>query len=145
MKKFIALVIAVLMLAALAVPAFAEDATDVDYSEGTTIIYSPNDTDTYALTVPSEIELGKAAGTITVTDYQLSETQKLNVTAVSDYKFGDIANAFAIKVNDGDNLTASFEAQGATATIKAVAASGTPTEPGDYQGSITYTVEIVNK
>ena len=95
------------------------------------------------MTVPAGIELGISVGTIRVTDYKLSGTHKLNVTAESDYKFGDTTNAFALKVNDTDTLTASFTANG-TATIKAVKTANTPTTPGDYQGSITYTVAIVN-
>lgn len=139
MKKIIALAIAIVMMAALAVPAFAAWTDD---RSSTTVNYSVGES--YTITVPASVSVDGEAGTITAAEVNLLANRQVTVTVASDCKFGDVENAFAVKVNDGDTLTVNFDAADETATVKAVSAANTPTEAGTYTGSITYTAEITN-
>ena len=134
MKKFIALAIAILMLATLALPTFAATAgtTTVKYSVG----------ETYTIVVPAEITASDDTTeiAIAVDDYNLLSTNKVTVTADSTWKMNDAANT-QFKLN---KTTFDFTAD---ATQNAVFSwvSGAPTVAGSYTGTISFTSAIVAK
>ena len=134
MKKFIALAIAILMLATLALPTFAATTgtTTVKYSVG----------ETYTLVVPAEITASDDTTeiAIAVDDYNLLSTNKVTVTADSNWKMNDAANT-QFKL---DKTTFDFDAD---ATQNAVFSwvSGAPIVAGSYTGTISFTSAIVAK
>lgn len=131
MKKFIALAIAVVMLAALAVPAFAatEGSTTVQYTVG----------ETYTLTVPATIDV-KTTQTIAVavSDYNLLATNNVSVAATSTWKMNDTAQT-EFQLDETEFVFDGNESQDATFSWKTAA----PSVAGSYTGSITFTGSIV--
>lgn len=148
MKKFIALAVAVVMLAALAVPAFAELSSD---GGGTEVIYTKKQS--YVLMVPAEVYINGSAGNIDVLEYSISGSRQLRVTldtnngTMTNTATGtNVQNAFAVEINGSTQMTyANFTGASQSATIKAVSTSNTPTGAGQYEGGITYTIEIVDR
>lgn len=148
MKKFIALAVAVVMLTVLTIPAFA---ALEGQTSGTDVVYINTKAQLYVVTVPSEVQVDGGAGTIEVSDYSVVGALMLKVTPDANggnvtNENGDVfPNAFAIELNESsDNTFVTFDKVG-TATIKAVSTQNTPTEPGEYTGTVTYTVELVEK
>ena len=136
MKKFLALALVVIMLAVFAVPTFAGDIQ---------ITFDPSAKyETYSIVVPVELRVDGAAGQIEVTAYDLADKNRLMVDVVSDFKFGDIEDAFAVKVNGTNDSAVFFESTEETATVAAVSTENTPTA-GEYEGYITYNCMIVKK
>lgn len=88
MKKIIALMLAILMMAAMAVPAFAEqvvagsDATaeSLQLSGGTVITYGTSQQ--YTVTIPVAIDLNSGAGqgNVTISDYSLAADKELTIS-----------------------------------------------------------------
>ena len=134
MKKFIALAIAVVMLAALAVPAFAapkeEGSIQVSYTVG----------ETYVVTLPGDLTVGKAAGSLKVTEYNLYGGNKLVITATSANSW-KLNGTVPYELND---TTFEFTANG-TEEVSASWAEGTtvPTVAGNYVDTVTFSSEIV--
>ena len=150
MKKFIALAVAVVVLAVLAVPAFAA----LDSSQGgTEVTYVNNEAYTYTITVPEEVFINGGAAAIIISDYSLPNA--FNLSVALDTNGGNITdvatdvvtpNAFAIELNGSSEISlVTFNGPEQSATVKAVSTQNTPTEPGDYVGYVTYTVEVVEK
>ena len=134
MKKFIALAIAVVMLAILALPTFAAT------SGSTTVKYTVGET--YTLTVPAEITVGAETTNlaITVSDYNLLDTNKVCVTADSTWQMSDAAKTeFKLDKNSFDFTAAAT--QNAVFSWKTAA----PTVAGSYTGTISFTSSIVTK
>lgn len=133
MKKFIALAIAVLMLAALAVPAFAAT------TGSTTLTYTVGEG--YELTVPATLNLNTTmTGAIEVSGYNLLATNQVKVTATSEteWKLNDAAatefeldkTEFYFTANGTQNFTVDW-------------AEDAPSVAGTYNGTITFTGAIV--
>ena len=133
MKKFIALAIAVLMLAALAVPAFAAT------TGSTTVTYTVGEG--YELTVPATLNLNDTmTGEIEVSGYNLLATNKVTVTATSTWKLNDTAETeFQL-----DATTFDFEADG-TEEFTVSWKTAAPDVAGTYNGTVTFTGAIVAK
>ena len=134
MKKLIALAIAVLMIATLAIPAFAATtgSTTVKYTVG----------ETYTLVVPAEITAGNDTTNIAITvgDYNLLDTNKVCVKADSTWVMNDAAaTEFKLDKTDVD-----FEANG-TQNVVFSWKTAAPTVAGSYTGTITFTGAIVAK
>lgn len=94
MKKFIALAIAILMMAALAVPAFAAITEETPDGQGTVTV-SYGATDAYTITIPTSITLGDkgvegAAQVVSAAGVVLTAGKKLTVSVAS-------ANDWAVK------------------------------------------------
>ena len=134
MKKFIALAIAVVMLATLALPTFAAT------SGSTTVKYTVGET--YTLTVPAEITVGDETTDIAITvgDYNLLSTNKVTVTADSTWKMSDANNTeFELDKTSFDFTAAAT--QNAVFSWKTAA----PAVAGSYTGTISFTSSIVTK
>ena len=134
MKKLIALAIAVLMIATLAVPAFAATtgSTTVKYTVG----------ETYTLVVPAEITAGNDTTNIAITvgDYNLLATNKVSVKADSTWKMNDAAaTEFQLDKTSFDFTAAAT--QNAVFSWKTAA----PSVAGTYTGTISFTSSIVAK
>ena len=134
MKKLIALAIAVLMIATLAIPAFAATtgSTTVKYTVG----------ETYTLVVPAEITAGNDTTNIAITvgDYNLLDTNKVCVKADSSWKMSDAAaTEFKLDKTDVD-----FEANG-TQNVVFSWKTAAPAVAGSYTGTITFNSSIVAK
>ena len=134
MKKLIALAIAVLMIATLAVPAFAATtgSTTVKYTVG----------ETYTLTVPAEITVGAETTNlaITVSDYNLLDTNKVSVKADSTWKMNDAAaTEFKLDKTDVDFTAA------ATQNVVFSWKTAAPAVAGSYTGTITFNSSIIAK
>lgn len=136
MKKFIALAIAVVMLAALAVPCFAA-------TTGETIVEYPV-AEAYSFVVPARVVLVKDAeveGKITVDSYSLIEGNKVVVTAESTWT-----------LNDPDETEFQFDkvefefTEAGDQIFKVSFVDGAPTIPTEdpYRASVTFTGAIVN-
>ena len=134
MKKFIALAIAVIMIAALAVPAFAATSgeTDVTYTVG----------ESYVLTVPATLTVGGAAGKLVVSDYNVLAENNVVVTASGEFKLTseDAEGEYAYALNATTFTFADDGEQDVTATW---GENEAPTAAGTYEDTITFTGAIV--
>ena len=137
MKKFIALAIAVVMLAALAVPAFAANET----SGNTVVTYSVGET--YTVNVPATLELNETTktGTLTVklTAVNILDGKQVTVTATTDGKLGDKEDAFEIEQTGTALVDLEDE------VVVAVEVVDAPTAAGNHAGTITYTIALENE
>ena len=129
MKKFIALAIAVIMIAALAVPAFAatSGSTEVTYTVG----------ESYVLTVPATLTVAGAAGKLVVSEYNVLDTNNVVVTATGE---------FALNGEYDYELTATeftFDADGEQDVAAVWGENEAPTAAGTYEDTITFTGAIV--
>ena len=87
MKKIIALVVALVMMAAIAVPAFAEDnhqevfaGNSANLTNGTVVKYGT--TQTYTVTIPAQLNLNAAeidVQRVEVSDYKLAAGKQLEI------------------------------------------------------------------
>ena len=89
MKKIIALVVAIVMMAAMVVPGFAAVKEDIVANEtnlgGTTITYGTNQM--YTVTIPDSFRLEAGVDkeqTVTVSDYMLAADKVLTITVDSE-------------------------------------------------------------
>ena len=146
MKKIIALAIAVLMLAALAVPAFAAAGSDTINATGdTTVTYTVGNS--YVLTVPANITVGGAAGKIAVSEYNVITAKKVSVAATSEEGFvltttnGDTEGTYTYELNSNTFTFTADGEQDVTATWADEVTA--PTVAGDYSDIVTFTATIV--
>ena len=138
MKKFLALALVVIMISAFAMPAFAKSESQIQITFDPTAQWEK-----YVIEVPDTLTLGGAAGQIVVSQYEnFKEGHCLMVDVVSDFKFGEIKNAFALKIGGEDVSAAYFDAANERIAIAAVKTENTPTA-GEHEGYITYNCMIV--
>ena len=133
MKKFIALAIAIVMLAALAVPAFAATSgtTEITYTVG----------ESYVLTVPATLTVGGASGNLTVSDYNLLDTHMVEVSvAATAWTLGE--KAFKLNAVTADGAIATFDAN-ESVEVAATFVDGAPTAAGTYTTTVTFSGAIV--
>lgn len=100
MKKIIALVVALVMMAAIAVPAFAAETTLTGNSAtagGTKLIYGTSQS--YTVTIPPQIELAAGtnseAQTVSISNYKLATNKRVSISI-------DSANVDYYTVVDGN-------------------------------------------
>lgn len=143
MKRFIALVLAIIMLSALALPAMATTSVTGDASApvGTTtkVIYTVGET--YVFTAPIRIEVDGKDGDITVTKYNLCPENMVRVSvSAPTWKLGEAA----YKINDvsEDGVIAEFT-HTSYKTIKATFVADPPYAAGTYSETVTFISTIV--
>lgn len=128
MKKFIALAIAVLMLATLAVPAFADDCV-VKYSVG----------EAYTLVVPAELTVTANGGeTLTVALEDVNVVTAKTVSVAGTFALGEKAFKLGDLTAAGTVIAATTE--DASADLAFAWVDGAPTAAGTYQTTLTFTV-----
>jgi len=93
MKKIIAIALVIVMMAAMAVPAFAADfvADVVENAGGTTITYGA--TQAYTVTVPADFQLAANTNTdavLSVSNYMIATTKTLKISVNSVNAEGDV-------------------------------------------------------
>ena len=151
MKKLIALAIAILMIAALAVPAFAAEVTQTsDPKTGTmTVNYSP--AEGYVVTIPDTLTVGSGSATLSIAS-NYAEALTFNVTVAGDFtlqKAGeDETYAYELKadgtaIEDGKVITDASLAQGTEEVVLTAAFAAdveAPTVAGNYTDTLTFTV-----
>lgn len=158
MKKLIALIIAIIMMAAIAVPAFA---ATYDPESQNQVVISYDVEDGYVVNIIESIALGDkdtpvSAGKVSVSDVVLNAGQTLSVKVAS-------ANGYAVK--NGDNGIAysmtygeDTVSEGTEAIAVLTVASGTTTDEvalsftrtgdvpagvaGRFEDTLTFTVEV---
>ena len=158
MKKLIALIIAIIMMAAIAVPAFA---ATYDPESQNQVVISYDVEDGYVVNIIESIGLGDKgtpvlAGKVSVSDVVLNAGQTLSVKVAS-------ANGYAVK--NGDNVIAysmtygeNTVSEGTEAIAVLTVASGTTTGEvalsftrtgdvpagvaGRFEDTLTFTVEV---
>ena len=148
MKKFIALAIAVVMLAALAVPAFATDyeSTAGDATGSTVVTYGVGSS--YILVVPATVAVG-SSDTFGVKEVNILATEEITVEIATEGELVDVTDeenvfegAFSIKVNnDADTASVTYTDDDTNDTI-AIIAGTLPQDAGSYTGAITFTASI---
>ena len=161
MKKLFALILAITMLAAMSVTAFAAE-IDQDTAapkEGETIV-SFNVDPTYTVTIPATVTLEKqeADGVVTYeNDYtitadagvRLKKNEYIEVTVASDFEMTTTEGAtltYAITADGNEiannGVVAEFDTdkQMQTSTIHIVAAD--PDFAGEYQDTVTFTLAV---
>ena len=152
MKKFIALAIAILMMAVLAVPAFAATINQTtDPKTGTmTVTYSP--AEGYVVTIPETLVVGNTTGVELKIESNYANALSFNVTVAGDFtlrKAGDDETyAYELKV-DGTAIEAgnvitneSLAQKEKSVVLTASWADGVtaPTVAGAYTDTLTFTV-----
>ena len=133
MKKFIALAIAIVMLAALAVPAFAATSgqTEITYTVG----------ESYVLTVPATLTVGGESGNLTVSDYNVLAANKVQVSVqATAWTLGE--KAYKLNEVAADGVIASFTENGNVA-VAATFVDGAPIAAGTYSTTVTFNGAIV--
>ena len=158
MKKIIALLIAIVMMAAIAVPAFA---AEYDPDGDNKVIVSYNVSGGYTVTIIDSIVLGDkdtavSAGNVAVSDVLLDAGQTLtvSVTSANGYavKNGDNAIAYSMTygeetVTEGTEATAILTvASGTTAGSVALSFTRTADAPagvaGTFEDELTFNVVV---
>ncbi len=158
MKKFIALAIAIIMMAALAVPAFAAeiDEETVNKTAQSTVSYKTGES--YTVTIPETITVGNATGSDFSIDANREAGKTITVTVVSTNGFKlnaneDYAYTLSVKIGENaptvitaqDNTVASTTAkQTVSAKLIAAWADGctAPEAAGTYSDTLTFTVAL---
>ena len=145
MKKIIALAIAVLMLAALAVPAFAVETADAtgtntQSSADTNVTYAV--TQKYTFTVPADItlgETGKAGNEVTASGVTLYKGHKLTITTseTAQMKADDSEATADITLSKYVFDFTAADTQSFDITWTA------PTVAGNYKTTLTFAAAIV--
>ena len=137
MKKFASLLLAMVMAASLAVPAFAE-------TQSTTVTYTGTGAESYTVTVPATLAPGgsgevKAQGTW-ASNRKLTVTAPSSVTLTNSIDSGTktLAVTFAGIAKTGDNTVAVSD----TKTISVAEISNALF--GTWSGTISYTVSMGN-
>lgn len=156
MKKIIALVIAILMMAAIAVPAFALDQNTT--AGNVTVTYGVSDK--YTVNIPSDVELGNKDAAVetsgvSASDVALTAGKKLTVTVASTngwvVKSGEASVAYKMTYGSTDvseGTAVVLEVASGTATgSKAITFTRTA-EPtvaaNNYSDTLTFTTAIVD-
>ena len=146
MKKFIALVIAIVMMAAIAVPAFAVNETTGD----TVVTYTTEDS--YTVTIPATLAFDGTENLSIVANYANDVT--ITVTVDDEEAFllsgNEATYAYVLKVDGtaveaGDTVAQTTEAQG-TATVALTCAWAedvtAPEQAGTYTDTLTFNVAV---
>ena len=142
MKKFIALAIAVVMLAALAVPAFATQTAD----NSTKITYGVPES--YEFSVPATLDFDGEDDVITVTVSKLNkkDASVLTVTAPTELELiaADAEGTPSTFVVFGAAVTFEENVIDTTATkdISVSWKTAAPTISGTYEGTVTFTATL---
>ena len=151
MKKLLALILAVALMATLSVTAFAAD-YDTEGDKGMTVTYSV--APAYTVTIPTDVTIDGNSATISAEDVVVEKGQYVSVTLAEN-------NNFTVKTAEGAELaytvTADGEAVAAGDEILAVnpadGKTGTATitfdidesaikYAGTYTGSATFTISV---
>ena len=157
MKKLLALIFAITLMATMSVTAFATDVT-TDGGTGSTDVYFGVDP-TYTVTIPAKVELQKidTDGTITYeNDYtitaeagvRLLKNQYIEVTIASDYVMETPQGATLAYTITKDNaalvnaVVATFNTNKAEQTSKIHIAAGDPDFAGNYSDTVTFTLTV---
>ena len=157
MKKLLALILAVALMATMSVTAFATDVT-TDGGTGTTDVYFGVDP-TYTVTIPAKVELQKidTDGTITYeNDYtitaeagvRLLKNEYIEVTVASDYVMETPQGAtlaYTITKDAAalvDSIVAEFDTDKAAQTSVIHIAANDPDYAGEYEDTVTFTVAV---
>ena len=155
MKKLIALILTVCLLATMSVTAFAANTTD-----GSTEI-SFNVDPTYTITIPASVELEKKEDNGVVTyenDYtigavagvRLKNNEYIEVTVASDFTMEtkeyawlnyEILDANGKKVENND-VVAEFETDKNAQSTTIHIAANDPDYAGEYKDTVTFTVSV---
>ena len=137
LKKFVSLLLAMVMAASLAVPAFAE-------THSTTVTYTGTGAESYTVTVPATLAPGgsgevKVQGTW-ASNRKLTVTAPSSVTLTNSIDSGTktLAVTFAGIAKTGDNTVAVSD----TKTISVAEISNALF--GTWSGTISYTVSMGN-
>ena len=148
MKKFIALAIAVFMLAALAVPAFAADFTEESVETSAEVVVTYNEEEAYTITIPGAITFTAGATVTYVGNFENAKT--ITVTSGVD-GFAVVKDedefAYEIKADDValvDGVVAEIEAgvnESTNVALTFAFTEETPSAAGDYTDTLTFTVE----
>ena len=160
MKKLFALILAVAMIAAMSVTAFAaEIGTEANASQGSTEVSFHVDP-TYTVTIPATVELEKKEDNGTVTyenDYtltaqagdRLKKGEYIEVTVASDFKMTTEQGAtLDYTITAGGNavatgdVVAEFETDKAAQSTTIHIAANDPDFAGEYKDTVTFTVAV---
>ena len=157
MKKLLALILVITLMATMSVTAFATDVT-TDGGTGSTDVYFGVDP-TYTVTIPAKVELQKidTDGTITYeNDYtitaeagvRLLKNEYIEVTVASDYVMETPQGATLAYTITKDNaalvnaVVATFNTNKAEQTSKIHIAAGDPDFAGNYSDTVTFTLTV---
>ena len=153
MKKILAIALAVLMIAALTVPAFAEHVVKQDSTlEGgekvtgavTPVTYGVKQT--YTITLPSAIEFGystEATGSITAKEVVITGNLSLQIYVDSDNNFKMVADGcdavpYVMSAKVGETET-EFKTDNHDAVVLEVAASKDASKGAEGSAALTFT------
>ena len=140
MKKIIALAIAVLMLATLAVPAFAATIT-TEQSGDVTVTYEVSEN--YTITIPGDVDFGDEMTVSVVGNVENAVT--VSVVSENGWELGD--KAYSLKSGaqfDQDVTTSAVLVSDTGATVnssivfKTVWTDGAPAAAGTYTDKLTF-------
>ena len=144
MKKIIALVIAIVMMAAIAVPAFAANETSGD----TTVTYTT--ANSYTVNIPGTLAFDGTADLSIIANYAEDVTITVSIADTVDFTLtgpgGDYEYVLKVAgeaVEAGDDVAQTTEAQGtATVALTCAWAEGVtaPSQAGTYTDTITFNV-----
>ena len=157
MKKLLALILAITLMATMSVTAFATDVT-TDGGTGSTDVYFGVDP-TYTVTIPAKVELQKidTDGAITYeNDYtitaeagvRLLKNEYIEVTIASDYVMQTPQGAtlaYTITKDAAalvDSIVAEFDTDKAAQTSVIHIAANDPDFAGEYKDTVIFTVSI---
>ena len=157
MKKLLALILVITLMATMSVTAFATDVT-TDGGTGSTDVYFGVDP-TYTVTIPAKVELQKidTDGAITYeNDYtitaeagvRLLKNEYIEVTVASDYVMETPQGATLAYTITKDNaalvnaVVATFNTNKAEQTSKIHIAAGDPDFAGNYSDTVTFTLTV---
>ena len=157
MKKLLALIPAITLMATMSVTAFATDVT-TDGGTGSTEVKFNVDP-TYTVTIPATVELNKVEDNGVVTyenDYTLTASagvrlkkgEYIEVTIASDYVMQTPQGATLDYTITKDNaalvnaVVATFNTNKAEQTSKIHIAAGDPDYAGEYTDTVTFTLTV---
>lgn len=157
MKKLLALILAITLMATMSVTAFATDVT-TDGGTGSTDVYFGVDP-SYTVTIPAKVELQKidTDGTITYeNDYtitaeagvRLLKNQHIEVTIASNYVMETPQGAtlaYTITKDAAalvDSIVAEFDTDKAAQTSVIHIAANDPDFAGNYSDTVTFTLTV---
>ena len=157
MKKLLALILAITLMATMSVTAFATDVT-TDGGTGSTDVYFGVDP-TYTVTIPAKVELQKidTDGAITYeNDYtitaeagvRLLKNEYIEVTIASDYVMQTPQGAtlaYTITKDAAalvDSIVAEFDTDKAAQTSVIHIAANDPDFAGEYKDTVVFTLTV---
>ena len=161
MKKLLALILAITMLATLALPTIAAeiDQDPTTSKEGETLV-SFNVDPTYTVTIPATVELERTEGEDGITyenDYtitasagvRLKKGEYIQVTIAGDFEMTTSEGAtlaYIVTANDtevqNEGVVAEFGTDKAEQTATIHIAANDPDYAGEYQDTVTFTLEV---